>query len=325
MFSRTAQRAAAMTALFIMASALPVPTWCPGPRLARAQSAAKNAPQAGARAADADPRAKDRAAVRATMQSFVKAFESRDAKAVAALWTAGGEFRNADGLVVQGRDVLEKGLTGLFARTPEVTAEVRPEPIRFLSNDAAIEEGTATVRRGRVEPASHTRYRALLLREGGRWLLAELHESPGPGPSVDDLDWLVGEWKSASGQGAAIHTTYAWAPNHKFLQVRFTIEEKALSLTGNQVIGVDPADGAIHSWTFEADGGVGESEWHRDGDHWVLDAAGTLADGRTLTETNILRRVSDDTFTWQSIDRSLDDATLPDLPPVKVTRVKSAK
>ncbi len=70
---------------------------------------------------------------------------------------------------------------------------------------------------------------------------------------------------------------------------------------------------------------MGEADWSRDGDHWVLDADGTLPDGRTLTETNILRRVDDDTFTWQSVDRLLDDSELPDLAPVKVTRVKPKK
>ena len=95
-------------------------------------------------------------------------------------------------------------------------------------------------------------------------------------------------------------------------------------LSGTQVIGVDPATGELHSWTFEADGGVGEADWSRDGDHWVLDAAGTLTDGGTLTETNVLRRINDDTLTWQSVDRLLDDETIPDLAPVKVSRIKSA-
>jgi uncharacterized protein (TIGR02246 family) len=259
------------------------------------------------------------------MQSFVKAFQARDPRALAALWTAGGEFRNVQGLEVHGRDALEKGFTSFFAATPEVTAEVRPDPVRFLARDAAVEEGAVTVRRGRVEPTTHARYRALFVREDGQWRLAELHESPGAGPSVEDLGWLVGEWRSAGGQGAEIRTTYAWAPNRRFLQVQFTIREKTLSLSGTQVIGVDPATGTIRTWTFEADGGVGEADWHRDGDHWVLDASGTSTDGRVLAETNILRRVNDDTFTWQSIDRTLDDDALPDLPPVKVTRVKPEK
>ena len=123
-----------------------------------------------------------------------------------------------------------------------------------------------------------------------------------------------------------IRTSYAWAPGETFLQARFAIEEDeaALALSGSQVIGIDPATGALHGWTFGADGGIAEADWFPDGDHWVLEAAGTLADGRTLTETNILRRVDYDTFTWQSVDRLLDDAPLPDLPPVKVTRVKAA-
>jgi len=108
----------------------------------------------------------------------------------------------------------------------------------------------------------------------------------------------------------------------KFLQARFTVKEKDLTLSGNQIIGVDPATGAIHSWTFEADGGVGEGNWSLDGDHWLVDASGTLRDGRTLTETNVLRRVDADTFTWQSIERRLQDETIDDLAPVKVTRVK---
>src|SRR5262249_998487 len=124
--------------------------------------------------------------------------------------------------------------------------------------------------------------------------------------------------------GAEIRTTYSWAPSKKFIQAQFSIKEKELALTGSQVIGVDPATGAIHTWTFEADGGVGEADWNPDGDHWVLQAAGTLADGRTRTETNVLRRVNGDTFTWQSIGRQLGDAALSDLPPVKVTRIKPA-
>jgi uncharacterized protein (TIGR02246 family) len=317
MTSRNLPGVVAVTALVIAAFSFPGPI--------RAQPAPKSGTQARPKSAEADPRPADRAAVRAAMQSFVKAFQSRDPKALAALWTSGGELRTVQGVEVQGRDTLEKGFTAFFARTPEVTAEVRPGSLRFLSKDAAVEEGAVTVRRGPVVPATQAHYRVLFVREEGRWLLAELHESPADAASIGDLAWLVGEWKSTSGQGAEIHTTYAWAPNQKFLQVRFTIKEKGLALSGSQVIGVDPATGAIHTWTFEADGGVGEADWSRDGDHWVLDAAGTLTDGRTLKETNILTRVSDDTFTFQSVDRSFDDQTVPDLPPVKVTRVKPEK
>lgn len=48
---------------------------------------------------------------------------------------------------------------------------------------------------------------------------------------------------------------------------------------------------------------------------------GTMGDGSTLLETNILRRIDDSTFTWQSIGRDLDNVSLPDLAPVRVERV----
>jgi uncharacterized protein (TIGR02246 family) len=272
-----------------------------------------------------DPRAADRAAIRATLDSFLKAFQARDSKALAAHWTSEGEYRPVEGESARGRDAIEKAFTAFFARTPEVNAEVKPESLRFLSSGTAIEDGSVTVRRGPTEPSTRADYNALFVREDGRWLLAQLSESAEEDASIADLAWMVGEWKSLSGQGAEIRTTYSWAPSKKFLRSQFTVKEKTISFTGEQVIGVDPASGNLHSWTFEADGGVGEAEWRRDGDHWILDVTATQADGRSLTETNILRRVNDDTVTWQSINRSLEDGELADLAPVKVTRAKPAQ
>jgi uncharacterized protein (TIGR02246 family) len=272
-----------------------------------------------------DTRDEDRAAIRSAMQSFVKAFEARDARALAAHWTPEGEYQNELGETVRGREALEEGFAEFFAQTPELKAEVSPESLRFLSSSSAIEEGSVTVRRGPTEPTSQAYYSALLVREDGNWLLAQLSEMSGEELSIEVLEWLIGDWASSGGDGdgAEIRTTYSWAPNKKFIVGQFTIKEEELTLSGSQVIGVDPAVGAIHTWTFEADGGIGEADWSRDGDHWVLDVIGTLPDGSTLIETNILRRVNDDTFTWQSIDRLLNDVELTDLAPVKVTRVKA--
>jgi hypothetical protein len=36
----------------------------------------------------------------------------------------------------------------------------------------------------------------------------------------------------------------------------------------------------------------------------------------------VLRRINDDTVTWQSVDRFFGDEEIPDLAPVKVTRIK---
>ena len=123
---------------------------------------------------------------------------------------------------------------------------------------------------------------------------------------------MIGEWKSLGDSGAEIKTTYAWDASKKFIHVRFTVQEDKLALSGTQMIGIDPETGGIRSWTFESGGGVGEADWQPDGDHWILSADGTLADGRSLIETNILRRIGPDAFTWQSVERTLDDTAIPD-------------
>jgi uncharacterized protein (TIGR02246 family) len=273
-----------------------------------------------------EDRSADRAAVRTAIDAFAKAFESRDPSAFAACWTGEGEYRNAEGLTIRGIGALEKAFTGFFAKTPEVSATLQPESLRFLSRDSAIEEGLVTIRRGPAQPATTAHYGALAVREGNGWRLAQLTESPADDrPSIEDLSWLIGQWQSKTGEGAEIRTTYTWDANKKFIHVQFAIQEASIALSGSQVIGVNPATGLMHSWTFEANGGVGEADWSRDGDHFVLSAAGTLPNGSNLTETNLLRRVNDDTFTWQSIDRRRDDSPLPDLAPVKVTRIKAEK
>lgn len=272
--------------------------------------------------APADPHAKDRAAIQAAMQSFVKTFESRDAKALAKHWTGEGEYENAQGVRVRGQAALENAFATFFGKTPEVFVTIKPATLRFFSKDSALEEGEVAVRRGTDDSLTDARYSALWTREGDVWRLARMSESPAPEPTIEDLAWLIGQWKSSAGGAAEIKTTYAWAANKRFIHVRFSMAEKDLTVAGDQIIGIDPASGTIRSWTFTADGGVGETDWSRDGDHWVLEVEGTLADGRSLTETNILRRVGPDTFTLQSIDRHLEDTDLADLPPVKVTRIK---
>ena len=62
--------------------------------------------------------------------------------------------------------------------------------------------------------------------------------------------------------------------------------------------------------------------WTRDGKKWVVEASGVEADGGELTARNILTPVDKDTFIWQSAERTLDGEELPDILPVKVTRVK---
>src|SRR4029453_4794291 len=145
MFLQPCHRIMAATAILLLGpSAAPSGFWLGQARAqvgAKAKTAAQPAPGA------ADARNDDRAAIRASLESFVKAFESRDAKALAAHWTAEGEYSRDDGVTIQGRPAIEKAFGDFFTKSPEVKAQIQPQSLRFVSRDTAIGEGSVSVRR----------------------------------------------------------------------------------------------------------------------------------------------------------------------------------
>jgi uncharacterized protein (TIGR02246 family) len=298
--------------------ARPQPSGAPQPPAAAPQPPAA---KAEAQAGDDKAREADNAAIREAGESFIKAFEGGDAKAVAARWTAEGEYISDDGTTVRGRAALEKAYAGFFAKNPKLKLEVQSDSLRFPSRDTAIAEGYFKVRKDRAEAPVSARFSALYVREDGKWLMAVLREWPDEGTSLRDIDWLIGDWE-VKRDGLEVRTSYEWDENKVFIRGRFTTRQEGRTVTAIQFLGKDPSTGRLRSWTFESTGGFGEAVWTRDGRTWTADTSGVQSDGSTLHAINIVTRLNDDSFTWQSTKRTEDDAELPDLPPVKVTRVK---
>jgi uncharacterized protein (TIGR02246 family) len=274
-------------------------------------------------AAKKDTRNADRAGIQSQREGFLKAFESGDGDRVASFWTADGELIGDDGSVYRGRAAIAKAYRELFSTKEKRQAEIQTESLRFPSQDTAIEEGYFKVRVAKGEPTV-SRYSILHVRESGKWLMAVVREWPTETVSLRDLEWLIGTWV-AQRDDAEVHTTYEWMWDKSFIRVRFTIRQKDRELKGFQMIGKDAVSGALRSWTFESGGGFGEATWSRDGKKWVLDSAGRLSDGSTLAATNLLTPLDQDTFSWQSVRRSIDGEEVDDLPPIKVTRLKAKK
>jgi uncharacterized protein (TIGR02246 family) len=292
-------------------------------RHADAQDKAATQKKAEPPSGDADDRKADRAGIEAQMQGFLKAFESGDAERVASFWTAGGELIGGDGSAHRGRAAIAKAYRELFGTKEKRRAEIQRESLRFPSRDTAIEEGQFKVRVGDGEPTA-SRYSVLHVREGGKWLMAVVREWPAEAVSLSDLEWLIGTWV-ARRDDAEVRTTYEWLWNKSFIRMRFTIRQKDQTVSGFQMIGKDAESGELRSWTFESEGGFGEATLSRDGKRWEIASTGRLPDGSTMTATNLLVPLGPDSFTWQSVKRSVNGEEVGDIPPVKVTRVKEKK
>lgn len=270
--------------------------------------------------ADDNTRPDDRAAIRAVAKSFIAAFERGDAAAAAGHLTAGAEMVTADGETVRGRAAIQKAYADHFTKNPKHTVAVDPESLRFTSRDTAIEEGHLKVSAGKAEPAIH-RYTLLHVREDGKWHIAYVRNDESEQASLRDLEWLIGTW-SAKGGDAEVQTTYEWMGQRAFIRGNFTVREKGTTLSGMQIIGIDPATGELRTWMFEDNGGFGAGSCTRDGTKWLFESVGVQADGRIASAANVLVPIDSDSFTWQPVSLTIDDEPIRGLPPVKVNRVK---
>ena len=257
----------------------------------------------------------DEEAIRGAAESFTKAFNAGDARAVAALHTPDARVVDVTGEVVEGRDAVEREYAGLFRDNPGLTLEVNVDDLRLVGPDTAIEEGTTRVAPKDGGAAVVNHYSAVDVKRDGRWLLASVRESPGETPSPHDrlreLEWMLGEWVDES-PDSVILSTCKWSDDKTALNREFAVRVNGrVAMTVNQRIGWDPAGGQIKSWEFDSEGGHGEGLWARLGDQWIVKATGVLQDGRTATATHIITRGDPSTCRWRTVDRTVGGDVIP--------------
>jgi uncharacterized protein (TIGR02246 family) len=276
-------------------------------------------------------RAEDEAAIRKNDDAYVAAYNKHDAKAVAAFWSPEAVYVDPDtGEEAVGRDQIEKEFADTFSDLKDATLEIKVSGIKFLSPNVAVESGTATVKSPKEEPDEST-YSALYVKREGKWLLDRVSEdetappSPPPHSGYDhlkDLEWMVGKWIDNDDEdNATIETDCNWTKNKNFMTRSFAVVVgDQVDLSGMQIVGWDPATKQIRSWVFDSDGGFAEGKWTKKGNRWVIQQTGTLPDGRKASEVNIIKQLDNNSFTWQTVQRSVGADELPDVEEVTVVR-----
>lgn len=271
----------------------------------------------------------EEAAIRANAEKYVESYNRRDSKTMAGMWSPDAVYMDpSTGEGVVGREAIAKQFDYAFAGSEDAKLEVDIDSIDFLSPNVAIEKGQAIVKYS-DHPDEVTDYTALHVKRDGQWLIDRVSEVevPPPPPShyeeLKELEWMVGSWIDDN-DGTLIETECEWTKNRNFLTRSFkmTIGDR-IDMSGMQIIGWDPANKQVRSWVFDSDGGFSDGKWTRKGNRWFIKNVGTLADGGQTTATHIITEVDNDSFTWQSIDRTVDDEVLPNVEEVMVRRAPS--
>jgi uncharacterized protein (TIGR02246 family) len=268
-------------------------------------------------------RSADEAAIRANIAKFVKAYNAKDAKAVAALFTVDGQIEDEEGDVTEGREAIARTFADLFADRPKIQIDVFVESIRFLGPDLAVEVGATKATAAPDEPPENDRYTVVHVKRDGKWQMALARDEEGPLPTAHErlkpLGWLVGEWLDDGGSTVVV-SSCRWSDDGNFLLQDFKLKMNGRNaMNVSQRIGWDPIGKHVHSWVFDSEGGYGESEWTQDGTAWIIKATGVRPDGTTGTATNLLMPAGADGYIWRSADRIVGDERQPTME-VKVVR-----
>ena len=267
----------------------------------------------------------DDAAVRKTLAEYVDVFNQKTPEKVAGFWTEKGTHTNREtGERTEGRDAIQADMNEVLTEGSGFKLAATIDGIRFITADVASVEGETTVVLSDAEPIV-SKYTAILVHQGDKWLLDTVEEMPLPQPAstadaLKELEWLVGEWVDDSGD-VKVATTFRWTDSQAFLLRSFNVETKeGVAMTGTQVIGWDPRGQQIRSWSFNSDGSFGESTWARNGDSWLSKSAQTLASGDVASGTYVIERLDDDSFTIQLVGHEVGGEPQPTEPAVKVVR-----
>jgi len=266
----------------------------------------------------------DEAAIRRTAASYVEAFNKHDAKALADLWSPDAVYLNrSTGEEVVGRAAISEQFTNLFKEQPELKLEVNVASVQFVSPNVAVEHGTAKFLTPNEEP-EEIDYSAVDVKRDGNWLLDRVTDKtkevpPSHYEQLKALEWMVGKW-TTDADNAEVELECNWTKNQNFLTRAFKISLEDDSFSGMQIIGWDPAAKGIRSWTFDSNGTFAEATWERKGDRWFIRNRGTLPDGRTATMINVMKPVDENSFTWQTIERTAGDELLPNIDEILIVR-----
>jgi uncharacterized protein (TIGR02246 family) len=273
----------------------------------------------------AEEQAAPEQAIRAAAREYQAALAKGDAEAVARFWTPDGSFIDEQGRPHPASELAAEAT--LQARGNEPTKqEGITSTIRLLTPDVALEDGTSAVDLpGGAQSRGH--FHAVWVKRDGRWLIASLCEVPiEPSAEVDlaELGWMVGNWSAREGDAdlqAAVH----WNATGTFLLRDLKVMQNGSVVFRSTLrIGIDPRTGKLASWTFDSDGGLGEATWTKQGNAWIAQSTGVLADGQKTAGTHVISHGGANTLVWKTLGGSVSGQPIEDHE-VRFTRQNDAQ
>ena len=278
-------------------------------------------------AAKAPEMTPEMAAILASERAYEEAYAKADVEAIAAHFTEDAECTSDDGRSFNGQAAIKASLRDAFRANKGSKISIQVDSVKPLSPEVLVEKGSTTVVSKSGDEVSAL-YFAVHVKQDDKWKISQLIETPmpeiTPTERLAELSWLIGNWREADPEaGLTIHSHYQWARGGSFITRTVTVKRGGDPvMEGWQIIGWDPVEEAIRSWTFDDAGGHSGGIWTREGQRWLARETGYSPDGSRTSADQTLTQTSDDKFFWESGNRTVDGEPQPAISRIEIQRVK---
>ena len=240
----------------------------------------------------------DEPAVRAMIDDYLQSFNEQKADELITFWVENAVHHDREtGERTEGREKIAADLKAALKGKAAIRLSGSIDRVQFITPDVAKVEGETLLSEVDQEP-SRTAFSAILVRKDGSWKFNAIDEHPVVVPAsgyeaLQELSWFIGQWTD-QGEETRVETKVDWTPGGNFLIRSYVVISEGIeSASGTQVIGWDPREQAIRSWSFNSDGSFGDGDWSASGNQWLIRSSQTLADGQAASGTYVLSREGD--------------------------------
>lgn len=263
--------------------------------------------------------------------AYAEAYNKRDYAALADQWTAKAELVEG-GTRLEGRDTIVDSIKLWRERCPQASMEIEIRGIDMVAEPIARVSGVMRFTKKPGDKPTESTFKALRVKEGSTWRLAESRVTPAHAAALDDLEWILGTWQAEVADRATIQITYEKALGGYAIVGRTTITPKPGKATllpngieALEVIHADRDAGLIRAWVFDSTGARADGYFEFDGTSFEKVMAGTPSDavrGRSASWVQVISPAGEGKVTAHMIERTIDGVGLPDAAPLTFKKVR---
>ncbi len=250
-------------------------------------------------------------------QSFVDAFNAKNAEDIAKLFVPDGEVVLASGEIVLGHSDLIDHYTTSFAENSSLQAALEASSVRFITPTLVTEDGTVHLTHESGEISSHHYTAVQVKQEDGSWLYASVRDQEGDHALPDEkllaLKGLVGDWVIQT-QEVDTWISFQWSDDGPYIDAKLLTQAATIQSTAATFrIGWNEKSESFNSWAFDDQGGFTHSRWTASSpNEWLLKTNGVTASGETHNATQTIAiDPSGESFSWSKRDQIIGGEVQP--------------